>query len=463
MGVKFIGRVAALEYLSECGQQTDLRYINEELARNDTQTSSTAANAILHIMLRDNRRAALETLYTLQPSTVNKDLLDALFNRDAEYDNEILLRGLSHRNASVRATLVRVLQKRKALVASIAEPLLNDSDADVRYEALQALITEGRSFSEEQAKAILVRKNSQGYGLFGMGQSDMDGEAALERYTKQHFDRMTVVQLEELARSEIFNQHAYFALVRREYKLRCVDLRKAVANEFADRFDFLLGEMSNRYGTQTDLVEKTRSLGKHLRARFTREGLDIICNKLDAADLPLVRSMLNAGSVDYSAADLRYLAKFGQWCDIPLIISMLERPEYGQRLSSLLFISRSTKYDDAARTLYALGKHRLNELLATTMPGGLLEHLLPLIPDKAFRSLPLAVTLGLVHSENERVRKKASLMYIRAFPRNQVKQFLENYMTTDQFYYNVIHWLDFGISVPKERMLRAARKALSNA
>lgn len=462
-GVETAVRVAALEYLSECGQQTDLRYINEELARNDTQTSSTAANAIVHIMLRDNRRAALETLYTLQPSTVSKDLLDALFSRDAEYDNEILLRGLSHRNASVRATLVRVLQKRQAFVASVAEPLLNDSDAEVRYEALQALIADGRSYSEEQAKAILVRKNSQGYGLFGMGQSDMDGEAALERYTKQHFDRMTVVQLEELARSEIFNQNAYFALVRREYKLRGVDLRKAVANEFADRFDVLLGEMSNRYGTQTDLVERTRSLGKHLRARFTREGLDIICNKLDAADLTLVRSMLKAGSVDYSAADLRYLAKFGQWCDIPLIISMLERPEFGQRFSSLLLIAHSTKFDDAARTLYALGKHRLNELLVTAMPGGLLARLLLLVPDKAFRSLPESVTLGLVHSENESVRKKASLMYVRAFPRNQVKQFLENYMATDQFYYNVIHWLDFGISVPKERMLHAARKALSDA
>jgi hypothetical protein len=218
--------------------------------------------------------------------------------------------------------------------------------------------------------------------------------------------------------------------------------------------------MTKRYGTQADLIEKTRSLGKYLRSRFTREGLNIICSRLDAADLPLVRTMLTSGSVDYSAADLQYLAKFGQWCDIPLVIASLDRPEYDRKSASILWIASSTKYEDAARTLYALGKHRLNDLLATTMPGYLLAHIIPLIPDKAFRGLANADIVPLMRSETEDVRKLVSLKYVRAFPRRRVKQFLEEYMAADQFYYNVIHWFDFGTSVPRERMLRAAGKAL---
>lgn len=457
-------RVAALEYLSECGQPSDLPYINEEFARNETQTTSAAANAIIRIKLRDDHHAALESLYTLQPSTVKQDLLDALFSRDAAFDDEILLRGLSHRNALVRTTVVKLLQNRRALVASVAEPLLNDSDAEVRYAALQALVATGRSYSVEQAKAVLVRNNPAptGLALFAMSQVDTEGEAVLESYTEQFFDNLTVAQLEE-DRSAIFDQNAYFALVRRDFRLRGDDLRKAVANQFVDRFDSLLEEMTKRYGTLTDLVEKTRSLGKHLRSRFTREGLDIICSRLDAADLPLIRTMLASGNVDYSVADLQYLAKFGQWCDIPLVIASLDRPEYRRKYATMLSIASSTKYEDVARTLYALGKHRLNDLLAITMPGYLLARIIPLIPDKTFQRFADAGIVTLMRSETEEVRKLVSLKYVRAFPRRRSKQFLEEYMAAEQFYYNVIHWFDFGISVPRDRMLRAAGKALVDA
>lgn len=218
-----------------------------------------------------------------------------------------------------------------------------------------------------------------------------------------------------------------------------------------------------RYGTRTDLIEKARSLGKHLRSRFTREGLDIICRRFDSADLPLVRTMLASGGVDYSAADLQYLAKFGQWCDIPLVIASLDRPEYGRKYTSILSIASSTKYEDGARTLYALGKHRLNDLLAATMPGYLLARIIPLIPDKAFQELADAVIVSLMRSETDDVRKLASLKYVRAFPRRRIQKFLEDYMAADQFYYNVIHWFDFGVSVPRERMLRAAGRLLADA
>lgn len=458
-------RMAALEYLSECGQSSDLPYIHEEFARNETQTASMAANAIIRITLRDDRRAALEALYSLQPSTVQQDLLDVLFRLDAEFDDEMLLRGLSHRNELVRATVVKLLQKRRALAPSAAEPLLNDSDAEVRYEALEALVQSGRSYSVEQARAVLVQKSPTptGRGLLAISQADTKGEVVLARYTGQFSDRLTDAELEEKARSEIFDQTAYFALIRRDFRHRGDELRKAIANQFVDRFELLLEEMTKRYGTATDLIEKTRSLGKHLRSKFTREGLDIICGRLEATDLPLVRTMLKSGSVDYSAADLQYLAKFGQWCDIPLVIGSLDRPEYGRKYSSPLSTANSSKYEDAARALYALGKHRLVDLLAYPMPGNILARIIPLIPDKAFRGLADAGIVPLVRSETEEVRKLASLKYVRVFSRQQTKQFLEDYMSAEQFYYNVIHWFDFGISVPRDRMLRAARKVLADA
>lgn len=458
-------RVAALEYLSEFGQPSDLALVNEEFGRNETQTASTAATAIVRIMLRDDRRAALEALYAMQPSTVKQDLLDSLFSHEIEFDDDLLIRGINHRNVLVRTTVVGLLQKRKALVANLAETLLKDSDAGLRFQALQALVASGRSYSLEQAKAVLVRKNptQTALGLFSVNQTDTDGEIALDRYTEQFFYNLPINKLEEEARSAIFDQNAYFALARRDFKLHGNDLRKAVANQFVDRFEHLLQGMTNRHRPQSEVIENTRSLSKYLRGKFTREGLSIITSKLDPIDLPLVRALLEDGSVDYSITDLRYLSKFGQWCDIPLVIASLNRPEHGRIYTTLLSIEGSTKYEDAARTLYALGKHRLEDLLAITMPERLLSRIILLISDKAFQGLSNNVIVSLMKSESEDVRKWASLKYVKAFSRRQVKDFLEKYMALDQVYYNVIHWLDFGLSTPRERMLLAAGKALTNA
>lgn len=436
-----------------------------EFDRNETQTSSAAANATISITLRDDRRAALEALYAMQPSTVEERLLNALFCHDTEFDDETLARGINHSSALVRTTVVKLLRKRKTLASNVAEALLNDSAAEVRFEALQALVASGRNYSVEQAKDVLVRKGpaQTGRGFLAMSQTDLDGEAVLERYAEQHFDSLSIAQLEEKAKLAIFDQNAYFALVRRDFGLRGDDLRKAVANEFVDRFELLLQEMARQYGTQTDLIEKIRSLAQYLRSRFTREGLDIICSRLDPTDLLLIRSKLESNDVNYSATDLRYLAKFGQWCDIPLVIASIERPEYGRKYASLFSTASSTKYADAAHTLYALGKHRLADLLATPMPAYLLAHIILLVPDRVFQGLDNAVILSLMRSEDENLRKWAALKSVRAFPRRKVKQFLDEYLAANQFYYNVIHWLDFGLSVPRNRMLRGAMKVLMEA
>ena len=44
----------------------------------------------------------------------------------------------------------------------------------------------------------------------------------------------------------------------------------------------------------------------------------------------------------------------------------------------------STKYADAAHTLFALGKHRLADLLATPMPTRLVAQIILLMRDKVF-------------------------------------------------------------------------------
>ncbi len=455
-------KVAALEYLSECGQYADLPYASEEYAANDNQTANAAAHTILRITLKNDRRAALDALYSLQPSMVDRELVADLFSRDFELESDILLRGLSHRCSLVRIAAIKLLSKRAALEAVTAEPFLSDSNAEVRFEALQVLVKNGRIYSIDQAKSILIQSNTgtRGLGLLALSQTDTVGELFFERFEREYFDSLTVAQLEDIDRSGTPDQSAFFALVRRNFKKQGNELRVAVSNQFLDRFDAFMVGLTSKFPGQIELLEKARTLETYLRPKFTREGLDIVCEKLDPADLPLVRSILAGTKIPYSSLDLAYLAKFGEWCDIPLVIASLERQEH--RNTSTLLTSFSTKYDDAARALYALGKNRLLELLDTKMPDLLFTKLITLIPHTAFRDFPEAKIVHHLRSENETVRKIITLKLLLAFPRRRLMSLLEDYIAAEQSYYNVIHWLDFGISVSQVRMRLAVNRIMAN-
>ncbi|HEV8660032.1 MAG TPA: hypothetical protein VGS96_15610, partial [Thermoanaerobaculia bacterium] len=127
----------------------------------------------------------------------------------------------------------------------------------------------------------------------------------------------------------------------------------------------------------------------------------------------------------------------------------------------LLIRSDDSKYRVAARTIYALGRNRLSEVLTMSAPSRLLSFLVVGTSDKNFRGLSDAAILALFAAEDDRLRKAAALKCVKAMPRKRVTGLLASYMSTPAHrYYNVVHWLDFGISVPRELALRAVEKLL---
>ena len=112
--------------------------------------------------------------------------------------------------------------------------------------------------------------------------------------------------------------------------------------------------------------------------------------------------------------------------------------------------------------IYELGRGRLPELLA--MPGleKLLSQCILEIPDNAFGKLSDESINLLLRSENDSVRKSAALKCIKSFSKGRIAKLLKNYVSDGHYrYYNVIHWLDFGVSTPKDRASLAVKKALN--
>ena len=172
-------RVAALGYLGDWGNAADLASIRKELDKGDNQTVSAAADAIIRVNLRESREKGIVALYELQPTSTSRHVLGVLFNNATALSTETLIGGVGHRNSEVRRIVVQKLRDRRALTNEMAEQLMDDSDASVRYEAMMSLVDAGRTFSDAEAKRILVTQAQPGdVGLRG-------GFGLLDRPTPQ--------------------------------------------------------------------------------------------------------------------------------------------------------------------------------------------------------------------------------------------------------------------------------------
>lgn len=370
--------------------------------------------------------------------------------------------GIGHRCPGVRRIVVKLLSARKALPTDIAEQLLADSDAPVRCEALKSLVDSGRMFPEAEAKTILI-KPAAGTGIASpFGASDPDGEACWAHFRQLRLRSFKDKELEELASDDPFlDPVPRLILVTRQFKKHGDDLRKAVGDQYRVEFAKWLDDVKVKFTGNADFLQKARSLEDFIRKDLTRKSLDVICQKAERRDLRLVREVLKSGFVDYSDSDIQYLRQFGEWEDIPLIIDSLKRPQAGQAVS-LLSIPDSSRYRTAARAICALGRSRVSELLSMQAPGQLLSHLVAEVPDKAFRELTDMQITNLLRSEHDTLRKSTALKCVRALPKKRVLKLLNDYRSGEgSYYYNVIYWLDFGISTPRGRALSAAEKIIN--
>jgi hypothetical protein len=269
--------------------------------------------------------------------------------------------------------------------------------------------------------------------------------------------KMTDAELDREAANTVFGQNARFVLDERHFSKRGGKLRAAVADQF--KKEFADGIRALEPKVQADTLQQLKSLEEYLTLDFTRKGLSIISRRSEARDLELVRKILAGGVVPYSDEDIEFLKKRGEWEDVRLILTAVAKPDYGVSL----FSANDAKYRTAARAVYAIGHNRFGELVELEMPPQVLLHIIVDASDRAFRSLTDAQILGLLFSNGDAIRKAASLKCIRSLAKSRVSRIFNAYTSSDRnTFYNVIFWLDMGLSIPSERATRAAERVIQS-
>ena len=225
------------------------------------------------------------------------------------------------------------LASRKGLPTETAERLLEDNDAEVRLLAIKRLMQSGKTYSEAEGREVLVRKTAGGM-LGGAGRAV--GDAQFTTFQRLVRASKTEEELEEsVKRASIFDRSAECALLERRFAKDSATLFGLVDDRYKQAFANALAEMTSRYGEESKLVKDIKGLEDHLTGGFVRDALDVVLRKSDAKRLPFVRRHLADSSLAYSEHDLEYLGKYGEWQDIPLIVSLVGRYARGVSLLSI--------------------------------------------------------------------------------------------------------------------------------
>lgn len=455
-------KAAALEYLAEYGEVDDINLITAEFKRNDYRTSDAALNANIRINLRVSQENAIRALYELQPSSVSEKLLDEIFGENSSAGDNVLLEGLDHANSVVRRYIVTLLCKRNKLPADKAELLLLDEDAHTRLQAILFLKDSGREFSKAKAKEILVKNVSpKSAGLLASAMIQPNGEeqfATFEAEGLRSLDRKT---LDELADADaLFDRHPWFIRVERNFKARGPELRSAIDDRFANHFLDQLNKLSTRFGPNNDLIDKVKSVEKRMRDRMMALGMEVLYKAKDVADISRVRDALRDSELPWSPEAVAFMQKLGRFDDIPLLVDASKR---GSNLRGMLTIDATSAERTAvtAKAILKLGKGKLERVLALDMPAKLLCEVLRNVSDVVFQQFSDATIVKFLRTDTESVRKTISLKCISSLSKERLVELLRQVLTGDEVYfYNVVHWLDFGISCPKPRAVAAAKRQL---
>lgn len=456
-------RLAALRYLADHGLPQDLKQITVEFERKDSQTASVAADAILRIALREGRSQALNFLLELQPDAVEASLISAVFDPPTGLLAEDLHRALSHRNASVRAASLKILAAQDDLADDEASALLTDPDLDLRLQTMKHLTSKGTHFSaEEQQRHLVIKGRPTGFFRFG---------ASLQTRVPD-FERWSLENMpdDDLGKQQKpFNIDAALVLCQRRFPQQRTWLQQAVGESFQGRWAADLQAMSQTTGMSDTLMAELRKSEPTVRRSMTRSGVDTLCRLGDGGDLALVRRLMDEATLDYSTDEVEFIRKNGEWEDVARLLAAVERPATGSSGNSLLNFSgigvAERQYAETARAMIALGRDRVEELLALKMPEGLRRRLIRDLPENAVAGLSDSAHLTLFAIDDAGVRKSAALRAVRALSRKRIHALLTQYQQQAYRYYNVIMWLDLGVSLPRptarataERVLRRSRR-----
>lgn len=445
----YILRNSVEAYLNKWAEEDDIPTLQQICEEKSGLQAANLDCIVVGIKFRHSEAEGFRELNERDPEYISVELQTILQDRIQCQSSDALERLVKRKADYLRLASIKELVHRDALSVDLAEELSGDNSIEVRLEAIKALADKGKHISENQAKEALVFKKTGLSDILSRANS-IDDDSKFEDYQRHVLSKKSLDEL--LAIEEISYPIDVDALLMafRIFPKQTEDLlRSSLKDGFRDRFEKRMAGSELLSSSQgADLANRVRNLKEFNCLRQTQEALEILVIQMKQKDLGLVREVIDRQEIEASEGVHNYLARFGSWEDIDRILKLGNKDE--GRSSILGSNYTNVKVDDSmSRALAKIGRKRFVDLLERLQKHTLLHGVLKSVNGKAFKQLNDEKLLELMHLEDKNVRKVTALRCLQVLPKSQVKRLLENYLKTEKQYYNVIHWLDLGSTMPK--------------
>lgn len=418
-----------IKLLAETGLPEDIELLDKVLDSNESEIKSSAVAARLDLLYRENPNNALREYNKIggnQPIFI--DLASKKMNLSV--DKDVLVESLESPHTEVRRFATGYLRTLKKLDSETARGLLEDTDSEVRRQALWALVELGEKITAGQVKKLFPPKEptrSWGFGLLWGGLSYGYGSRSFFREFYEAILKQTSPEeiLASLDTYESYNEIAYRYLAVNHFDLMESRIRSDLDKEFVN----LISELDQK-GWKSDTVD-------FVKAQMIEAALAGLAEHGNKSDVKYARKFV--GKTRHNTADpeaVKLLVRYGDISDVEKLLEVaLATGTETRRIAfecalklandKIAVLEIMLKEGDgktagkAAEELWVLDEERVREISRVMLSAD----------DTDKRLIGLAILVKFC--------KKAEL-----------EALLDEYMATFPHYYNVVTWIDKTLYAP---------------
>lgn len=453
-------RNLGLKYLGLHGFEGDIERVRGEYERNSNETSRTALEVLAKLYRRFRpfgaaERMLIETSFT----SLDSENLEKTVSALDRLENKLLKTAIEHPHGRIRAGSIAVLAERGKLDPERVEHLLEDPEASIRCSAVKLMELSGHVFSSHEANAYIVKKK-KGVGLrsaFGVNNPEIDGIPEFERY---EFCRLCGLNEQDVNRevreAEVGVIEPYLARAFQFFRKYGDKLRRDIDDGFDSYVEETIRaeEVANGQAYREAIKRRLSDLVPFIKKEFTRKGLDILCSKSRVEDIRLVRRKLESLSGVSSKPIMEYVGRYGAKEDVEIVSSRESR-----RVTPFPLVGDGGADDDRveeqilADVACRLWRGQESDLILRNLETGVLVQIVKRLPRRAVRELNDVACGELLNHSADGVRKEAAIRIGADWRKKDTSKCLASYLGREEgHYYNVVHWLDLAVSIPKDDM-----------
>ncbi len=436
---------AAISFLTSNGEFSDISHIEEASLDCSPQRRNKVEGAIVGVLSRTNIDAALKRACENEVNIIESRVVEKLFNSPQSIATDTLSLCLSAKPDDVRLRSAQILSARSEISVDVASTLLTDNNHEIRLVAAEILKKLDHPLDDEILKTVLTaKKQTFGFGLLSGKETDT---TFFDRYQTNRLFELSIGELrKKVEDAGIFMDQELSVLYSKFKAATQAEMRENLSDGFQARFAVKIELAKSQLGANDKVIAKSEELGSFIRPMLCSNTLAALCELKKYSDLALVRRTVDQYKIDASEAVLSYLARFGDWQDIERIKKLGGHPS---DRSVLLSINRTQLPLQKADAIFALGKQRIADLLDLDMDITVRNFLLKRLPNKVFKDLSNDIILRELEQKEEETRIIFALRCVQSLTKSRITSLLNQYADDNGHrFYNSVHWLDLGASMP---------------